>query len=213
MIFLKKWGKGKFFNFTSAQEIFEELRIASKGGKADYSGITYSRLRNGQGILWPCTSTESLGTKRLFEKSFAHVNEKAKMAVISIENTLTKPTPNKDYPLYLTTGRVMSHYLTGEQTRKSPSLAARDFEACLEIHPDTAETYHIAPDSLVRVTSEKGWIIVRSRFSESIRKDTVFVPFHWTDKQNVNRLVSDQLDPYCRMPGFKLSVVRIELIE
>ncbi|MGP4040512.1 assimilatory nitrate reductase catalytic subunit NasC [Gracilibacillus sp. D59] len=205
----QRLGKGEYFNFDNAEEIFEELRIASKGGKADYSGITYERLRQEQGILWPCTSEDHPGTERLFEESFAHPNGKAKMAVISYQSIDNKPTITQEYPLYLTTGRVMSHYLTGEQTRKSPSLAARDFEAFLEIHPQTAETYGIEADSLVRVTSEKGWIIVRCRLSTSIRKDTVFVPFHWTEKQNVNRLVSDQLDPYCRMPGFKMSVVRL----
>ncbi|WP_163579493.1 assimilatory nitrate reductase catalytic subunit NasC [Gracilibacillus saliphilus] len=205
----QRLGKGKYFDFEQAEEIFEELRIASKGGKADYSGITYERLRQEQGILWPCTSEDHAGTDRLFEDSFAHENGKAKMAVIPYQSIDNKPTITQEYPLYLTTGRVMSHYLTGEQTRKSPSLAARDFEAFLEIHPQTAEKYGIEADSLVRVTSEKGWIIVRCRLSSTIRKDTVFVPFHWTEKQNVNRLVSDQLDPYCRMPGFKMSVVRL----
>ncbi|WP_058306913.1 assimilatory nitrate reductase catalytic subunit NasC [Gracilibacillus massiliensis] len=204
-------GKGAFFNFTNAEEIFEELRIASKGGKADYSGITYERIRKQQGILWPCTESNQAGTERLFESTFAHENGKAKMAVIPIADT-KKPSINNEYPLYLTTGRVMSHYLTGEQTRKSPSLAARNFEAFLEIHPDTAELYGIKPDTLVRVTSKKGWIIVRSKWSTSIRKDTVFVPFHWTEKQNVNQLVADTLDPYCQMPGFKMSVVRISPI-
>ncbi|SHM90403.1 assimilatory nitrate reductase catalytic subunit NasC [Gracilibacillus kekensis] len=204
-------GKGSFFNFKNAEEIFEELRIASKGGKADYSGITYDRIRKKQGILWPCTNCNTAGTERLFETNFAHENGKAKMAVIPISDT-KKPSINNEFPLYLTTGRVMSHYLTGEQTRKSPSLAARNFEAFLEIHPDTAELYGIKPDSLVRVTSKKGWIIVRSKWSTSIRRDTVFVPFHWTEKQNVNRLVDDTLDPYCRMPGFKMSTVRISPI-
>ncbi len=205
----QRLGKGKYFDFSNAEEIFEELRIASKGGKADYSGITYDRLRQEQGILWPCPSEDHAGTDRLFEDSFARENGKAKMAVIPYQSIDNKPAVTQEYPLYLTTGRVMSHYLTGEQTRKSPSLAARDFEAFLEIHPQTAEKYEIEADSLVRVTSEKGWVIVRCRLSTSIRKDTVFVPFHWTEKQNVNRLVSDQLDPYCRMPGFKMSVVRL----
>ncbi|MDX8044818.1 nitrate reductase [Gracilibacillus sp. S3-1-1] len=202
-------GKGDYFDFSHAEEIFEELRIATKGGKADYSGITYEKLRQEQGVLWPCPSPDSTGTARLFEKNFAHKNGKAQMAVVPYQSIKNKPRLSKEYPLYLTTGRVMSHYLTGEQTRKSPSLAARDIEAFLEIHPHTAEKYGIEADSLVRVTSAKGWIIVRSRISKAIRKDTVFVPFHWTEKQNVNQLVSDELDPYCRMPGFKMSVVRL----
>jgi assimilatory nitrate reductase catalytic subunit len=135
------------------------------------------------------------------------------MAVVKNESGQRKPTINSNYPLYLTTGRVMSHYLTGEQTRKSPSLAARNVEAYIEIHPETATKYGIEPNKLVKVTSEKGWIIVRSQFSETIRKDTIFVPFHWAEKQNVNRLIGDQLDPFCRMPGFKMSVARISPVK
>ncbi|UOQ48070.1 nitrate reductase [Gracilibacillus caseinilyticus] len=206
-------GKKQYFDFENAEAIFEELRIASKGGKADYSGITYQRLRQEKGILWPCPDTRHKGTERLFEESFAHPNGKAKMVAIPCQSKQLKPVPTEQYPLFLTTGRVMSHYLTGEQTRKSPSLAARDFEAFVEIHPDTAAKYSIQPNSLVRITSEQGWIVVRSRYSSTIRQDTVFVPFHWTEDQNVNRLVADQLDPYCKMPGFKMNVVRLSPID
>ncbi|ENH97151.1 NasC nitrate/nitrite assimilative reduction [Gracilibacillus halophilus YIM-C55.5] len=202
-------GKGTYFSFPSAEAIFEELRLASQKGKADYSGITYDRLRKEEGIRWPCTSKNDPGTERLFEETFAHPDGKAKMAVVKNQTLKQKPQPNNNYPLYLTTGRVMSHYLTGEQTRMSPSLAAREFEAYVEMHPETADFFDIKENSLVKVISEHGWIIVRSKRSTSIRKDTVFVPFHWTETQNVNRLVADQLDPYCRMPGFKISVVTI----
>ncbi len=132
------------------------------------------------------------------------------MALVKHDSLKQKPTLTDDYPLFLTTGRVMSHYLTGVQTRNSSALAAINFEAYLEIHPQTAKIYGIKDKELVRVSSEKGWIIVRSQFSSAIRKDTVFVPFHWTENQNVNRLVDDQLDPFSKMPGFKLGVVRIQ---
>lgn len=205
-------GKNKFFNYQSAEEIFEELRIASRGGIADYYGITYERLRKEQGILWPCPTLNEPGTDRLFTDHFAHEDGKAKMALFPNHSEEPKPKPDRDYPLFLTTGRVMSHYLTGEQTRKSPSLAARNVEAFMEVHPQTANDYGLKEDVLVKIESKYGHIIVRSKLSETIRKDTVFVPFHWTDSQNVNRLVANQLDPYCRMPGFKVSAVRINPI-
>lgn len=103
----------------------------------------------------------------------------------------------------------MSHYLTGVQTRKSSSLSARNFESYMEIHPNTARKYDIQDQSLVKIESKQGSIIVRSKWSDTIRPDTVFVPFHWADSQNVNCLVSEKLDPTCRMPGFKVSAVKI----
>ncbi|WP_338451116.1 nitrate reductase [Niallia oryzisoli] len=202
-------GKGEYFSFSSAEEIFNELREASRGGIADYYGITYERLRKEGGILWPCPSIDHKGTERLFEQSFAHEDGKALMAVVSNVPEVPKEEPNENYPLYLTTGRVMSHYLTGVQTRKSPSLAARNFESFIELHPDTAKKYGIKNQSLVKVESKRGSIVVRSILSEAIRQDTVFVPFHWGDSQNVNRLVSPKLDPLCKMPGFKVSTVNV----
>ncbi|MFC3883492.1 molybdopterin oxidoreductase family protein [Bacillus songklensis] len=202
-------GKGEYFSFSSAEEIFNELRVASRGGIADYYGITYDRLRKEGGILWPCPDLAHKGTKRLFETSFAHPDGKASMVVVSNNPTVPKEQPSEEFPLYLTTGRVMSHYLTGVQTRKSPSLAARNFESFMEIHPTTALKYHIPDHSLVKIESRRGSIVVRSKWSEAIRHDTVFVPFHWDGSQNVNRLVSKELDPTCRMPGFKVSAVKV----
>ncbi|WP_209124570.1 molybdopterin oxidoreductase family protein [Alkalihalobacillus sp. BA299] len=206
-------GKGKYFSFASPEEIFNELREATRGGIADYSGITYERLRKEKGILWPCPDEDHPGTERLFLQEFAHADGKALMAVVSNTPEVPKETPNDEFPLYLTTGRVMSHYLTGVQTRKSSTLAARDFESYMEIHPSTAEKYQIMDNVLVKIESKRGSIVVRSKWSPTIRKDTVFVPFHWAESQNVNRLVSKKLDPTCRMPGFKVSAVKISPIE
>jgi assimilatory nitrate reductase catalytic subunit len=202
-------GKGKYFSFTSAQEIFNELRIASRGGLADYYGMTYDRLKEESGILWPCPTLEHKGTERLFQQSFAHKDGKAVMVAVSNTPVVPKEKPSEEFPLYLTTGRVMSHYLTGVQTRKSSSLAARNFESYMEIHPATARKFGIQDQSLVKIESKRGSIVVRSNWSDTIRQDTVFVPFHWTDSQNVNRLVSGALDPTCKMPGFKVSAVKI----
>lgn len=205
----KVLGKEKYFSYTKAEDIFNELRIASRGGIADYYGITYERIRQEQGILWPCPEVEHKGTERIFEESFAHPDGKAKMIAVKNIPDVPKEKPSKEYPLYLTTGRVMSHYLTGEQTRKSAALAARNFESYLEIHPETARKYNIDNNRLVAVVSKRGRIVVRSRWSEKIRQDTVFVPFHWADSQNVNKLIGEELDPSCKMPGFKVSAVNV----
>lgn len=205
-------GKGHYFPYTSAEEIFNELREASRGGIADYSGITYDRLRREGGIQWPCPEADHPGTGQLFEHSFAHPDHRAELSVIPNEPAVPKEKPSAGYPLYLTTGRVMSHYLTGVQTRKSSALAARHFESFVEIHPKTAADYHIEDRVLVKIESPRGSITVRSRWSENVRKDTLFVPIHWSDTQNVNDLIGEALDPDCKMPGFKMCAVRISPI-
>lgn len=208
----KVLGKEKYFPYQKAEDIFNELREASRGGIADYYGITYDRIRKEQGILWPCPELNHQGTERLFEHSFATPNGRANLIPVSNTSEIPKEKPCSNYPLYLTTGRIMSHYLTGVQTRKSSALAARNFESYLEIHPETAKKYEIEPNSLVTVASKRGKITVRSKISEKIRQDTVFVPFHWAEDQNVNMLVGEDLDPTCKMPGFKVSTVNIRQI-
>ncbi|MDP4097227.1 nitrate reductase [Paenibacillus sp. P96] len=206
----ERLGKGKLFSYTSSEEIFEELRVASKGGAADYYGITYERLRREEGIYWPCPSTDHPGTPFMFSEAFAHPDGKAQFT--SLQNSVAKEAVSEEYPLILTNGRVLAHYLTGVQTRRSPTLAARSEANFVEIHPDTARRYRIEEGQWVEIESERGSFSVRSRISGHIRKDTIFVPMHWGGVQNVNLATSPALDPFCKMPGFKVAAVRIKRV-
>lgn len=206
----ERLGRGDKFPFRSAEEIFEELRLASRGGIADYYGITYERLRKEEGIYWPCPSTDHPGTKRLFEESFAHADGLAVLA--PVDNRPPEEDVDEEYPLLLTNGRVLPHYLTGVQTRRSPSLAARAIENFVEIHPRTARRYRVEDGTLVRIHSRRGHVVVRCRVTSEIREDTLFVPMHWGGVQNVNRVTNPALDPNCRMPDFKVSAVRVEAL-
>lgn len=200
-------GKGAYFSYSCAEDIFEELRVASKGGIADYYGITYDRLRREEGVYWPCPSVDHPGEGRLFQASFPRPDGRAEM--VAVPNQFPKERPDDGYPLYLTTGRVLGHYLTGVQTHKSPTLEARQFESFVEIHPKTAHRWNIGDDSLVKVQSRRGEVIVRSKLTASIREDTIFMPMHWNGIQNVNKLTSEALDPACKMPGFKVCAAAI----
>lgn len=202
-----KLGKGSGFDFDKAEDIFNELRVASRGGKADYYGITYERLRKEQGVYWPCPSAEDQGEGLLFRERFAHADEKA---VFTLGSSPGWSGVSDEYPLILTNGRILPHYLTGVQTRRSPALSARELENYVELHPATAARHRIRDGEWVEITSAYGTFTVRSRIRESIRKDTLFVPMHWGGIQNVNRATRPELDPVCRMPGFKTAAVRIQ---
>ncbi|GAB4008084.1 hypothetical protein GCM10029992_63560 [Glycomyces albus] len=118
------------------------------------------------------------------------------------------PAERRDdvYPLYLTTGRVLTQYQSGAQTRLIGSL---DGEQFLQIHPDTAVRHGIDEGDPVRVTSRRGSYTAPARLSADIRPDTVFSPFHFPGAENANAAVSDVLDPISRMPEFKVCAVKI----
>ncbi|MEI2281748.1 assimilatory nitrate reductase catalytic subunit NasC [Paenibacillus polysaccharolyticus] len=203
----EKLGKGSLFQYAKAEDIFNELRIASRGGVADYYGITYERLRNEQGVYWPCPSLDEQGEGMLFHERFAHVDGKA---TFTPGASLGWDDVSEAFPLILTNGRILAHYLTGVQTRRSPALAARELENFVELHPSTAARHRIRDGEWVEVQSAYGSFTVRSRIKASIREDTLFVPMHWGGIQNVNRATRPDLDPFCRMPGFKTAAVKIQ---
>ena len=204
-------GKGKGFAYESAEEIFEELRIASKGGIADYSGITYARMEQEKGVFWPCKSEEETGVVRLFEDGrFYHSDGKARLIAVS-QTTPAEPTDDR-FPMILTTGRVMQHYLSGVQTRRTPALREKVPEPFVQIHPDTARKCGLQEGEPARLVSRRGEIQLAVRFSTEIRSDTVFVPFHWGDEQCINRLTLPAMDPQSGMPSFKACAVRVEPI-
>lgn len=200
-------GSGDLFSFDSAESIFDELRAASRGGRADYSGITYARLRREEGIYWPCGEQES-GSGLMFEKTFGHEDGLAVFSSPEQEEADAKAV-SADYPLLLTNGRVLAHYLTGVQTHRSPTLEAREVANFLELHPAAAKKMKIRDGDWVQVVSEAGEFYARGRVTDKIREDTVFAPMHWGGIQNVNRATLPDLDPNCKMPGFKTTPVRV----
>jgi assimilatory nitrate reductase catalytic subunit len=191
-------------------EVFDELRRASAGGLADYSGITYERIAAEGGVFWPCPGEEHPGTPRPFLERFATADGRARFTPVEHRGAVEDVCP--DYPLYLTTGRVLSHYQSGAQTRRVDRLNKAAPEPYVELHPDVAARLGIAAGALVRVTSRRGTALVRARPTDGIRPDTVFVPFHWAGTGRANLLTNPALDPVSRMPEFKVCAVRLEAV-
>nr|WP_246189663.1 molybdopterin-dependent oxidoreductase [Methylacidimicrobium cyclopophantes] len=193
---------------AQASQVFDELRRASSGGKADYSGITYSRLRQEEGIFWPCPSSGHPGTPRLFLEGFATADGRARFH--PIEEALPAELPDGDYPLWLTTGRQLAHYQSGTQTRRSPSLLAREPEPTVEIHPAMAEKLQIAEGDRVRLITRRGFLRASARLSLAVRIDSLFASFHWGGEGSANRVTNPALDRDSGMPEFKLCAARVE---
>jgi assimilatory nitrate reductase catalytic subunit len=192
---------------ADAEAVFTELRAASRGGLADYSGISYDRLRAGEALYWPVPGSEHPGTPRMFLDCFSHADGRARFA--AVDHTGPAELPDTEFPLQATTGRVLQHYQSGAQTRLVPELADAVPEAFVEVHPDTAAGAGLADGDWSLVISRRGETSARVRCVASMRPDVVFLPFHFPGAQRANLLTNPALDPISRMPEFKVCAVRL----
>ncbi|MET1064082.1 MAG: molybdopterin dinucleotide binding domain-containing protein, partial [Arthrobacter sp.] len=196
------------------ETVFEELRRASEGGLADYSGIDYAMLDRGEAAYWPYPAG-STGTPRLFLDAFAHADGRAvftpvtprRRAVASVSAGSAATADRAGKPMTLITGRLMEHYQSGAQTRRVAALAEAQPEARLPIHPAAAAAQGIADCDFVSISNGRGEVSCRAELSTDIRPETVFLPVHFPELESANRLTEAATDPISGMPEFKFSHV------
>jgi assimilatory nitrate reductase catalytic subunit len=198
----RRLGKGEYFAYRSARDIFEELRVATRGGKADYFGISYEKIDEQNGVFWPCPSEDHPGTPRLYEERFGFPDGKARFHPI----TYLPPAeePDAEYPLVLTTGRVVYHYLSGNQTRRTPFLFEQAPCPWVEMHERTAAELGIADGDWVTVRTRRGEMTLPALVVRSLRPDTIFIPYHYGGAQAVNILTNPVLEPMNKIPEYKV---------
>ena len=220
-------GRPKGFTFDGPGAIFEELRIASKGGVADYSGITYAKIDRQMGVFWPCYASDPRtgepvpdhpGTPRLFEPGSYNPVAKGKGPFYFPDgkarfNVAEYRTPVDDvdesFPLFLTTGRVVSQFLSGTQTRRIGPLVKQYPEPRLELHPRLAQKLGIADGEWASCETRRGVITLRAMVVTTIRPDTVFIPYHWAGEKSANRLTVAAQDPISKIPQYKVCACRV----
>ncbi|MBZ6139720.1 molybdopterin oxidoreductase family protein [Streptomyces olivaceus] len=202
---------------TEPEEVFEELRRASAGGPADYSGIDYGRLAEENGVFWPCPAAGAgdgpvphPGTPRLFLDRFATADGRARF--VPVAHRPSAEEPDAEYPVLLTTGRVVAQYQSGAQTRRVAELNAAAPGPFVELHPRLAARLGAAEGDPLAVVSRRGRAVAPARITTGIRPDTVFMPFHWPGEGRANTLTNPALDPTSRMPEFKVCAVRVETV-
>ncbi|MFI7484283.1 molybdopterin oxidoreductase family protein [Kocuria sp. M1R5S2] len=204
--------------------VFEELRRASAGGKADYSGIGWAALDAGEACYWPFPAEGSTGTPRVFLDRFAHPDGRAVLVPVRerAAGRAVDPSPqaHRREPLHrpgtltLITGRYLEHYQSGNQTRRVRSLHEAKPESMMQIHPATAASLGIRDGAAVELTSARSRAVALALLSSDIRPDTVFLPFHYAGNQTANKLVSSAaVDPVSSMPEFKAGSVTVRAID
>jgi assimilatory nitrate reductase catalytic subunit len=118
-----------------------------------------------------------------------------------------------DYPLFLTTGRVVSQFLSGTQTRRIGPLVRAYPEPRIEMHPRLAAKLGIADGDWSVVETRRGAVTLRASVVTTIRPDTVFVPYHWPQEKSVNRVTVAAQDPISKIPQYKVCGCRVRRAE
>ncbi|MBE1876962.1 molybdopterin oxidoreductase family protein [Myceligenerans pegani] len=229
---------------TDPAEVFDELARASRGGVADYSGLSHARLdadeaASGPGFFWPVPATPTSagpsasaepadrgtpdtgpaaapapadaqihpGTPRMFLDGFPTPDGRARMIAVDHNGPADDVRPGA--PLYLVTGRVLQHYQSGAQTHRVAELERLVPEPYIEIHPVLGFRIGVPDGARARLTTDRGFVEATARWTDAVRPDTVFMPFHWSGVGSVNRVTTDATDPISGMPEFKVCAVEI----
>jgi formate dehydrogenase alpha subunit len=185
----------------SADEVLKEINRTVP----QYGGMTRERISEVGGLRWPCPDENHPGTDILHRERFSTPNGRAN--VTTVENKPAAEQTSPEYPILLSTGRIVVHYNSGSMTRRSPSLQERDPELYVEINPEDAAELKILDGCMVKVKTVRGEAEARARVTEKMKPGMAFMPFHW---QATNIITSDALDPVAKIPEYKMAACRIE---
>ena len=188
-------------DYAGPEAIFEEIRQVTPS----YAGITYARLEAEGGLQWPCPATDHPGTVYLHKGQFA----RGKGQFFAIDHRDPAEMPDADYPLILTTGRLLYQYHTGTMSRRAPGLEERAPECRIEIAAADADHRGIKDGDSVRIKTRRGAIVARAQVSPRAVAGTVFLPFHFFEAP-ANKLTIAALDPVAKIPEYKVCAVHME---
>ena len=190
-----------YWDYDSSADIFTELATVTP----IYAGMSTERLR-GEGLQWPCPTSDHPGTPILHIGKFSRGLGKFN-AVTAVDPA--EPT-DEEYPLILSTGRVLYHYHTGTMTRRSVPLSWVEPRGYVEVNAVDAEAVGVADGQAVVVESRRGKVRTQLKVSEGVAPGTVFLAFHWREA-SANLLTQDfKLDPIAKIPEYKVCAVRLE---
>lgn len=188
------------FSFTHPSQIWDEMAALTP----PFQGITHARIQKEDGVHWPCPTPDHPGTPYLFTEAFPRGRGK----LTPLEYHPSVELPDKEYPLILSTGRVLYHWHGGTMTRRS-KLDDIYPEALVEIHPEDAENITVDSGDWVKVRSRRGEIEVKVLVTERSSKGMVFIPFHFVEAA-ANILTIDARDPRAKIPDYKVCAVAVE---
>jgi len=190
-----------YWMFMSTEDIFDELTEVTP----IYRGMSHFRLE-GDGLQWPCPSMDHPGTPILHVDKFSR--GLGKFNLIKARDPAEQT--DEEYPLILSTGRVLYHYHSGTMTRRSGPLSWVEPRGYVEINAEDAAAVDVLDDRAVVIKSRRGTVRTRAKISDRVPPGTIFLAFHWREAP-ANMLTQDfALDPVAKIPEYKVCAVRLE---
>jgi ferredoxin-nitrate reductase len=205
----RRFEQGRKIRFPeTAEGVFDELKILSKGRMLDYSGMSYDRIEANRGMQWPCNAdTAPQGSQRLYTDGLFQTTS-GRANLIPLPFFDNNERPDSEYPFWLNSGRVVEHFHTRTRTGKVGNANKFSPTPYMEMNPDAAAELGVTHGSYARLTSRRGDAVVLVQCTQRVPRDMVFIPFHY--HECVNRLSLGLLDPHSRQPAYKQCAVHIE---
>jgi formate dehydrogenase major subunit/formate dehydrogenase alpha subunit len=192
------------WDYEDTDEILQEVAALTPS----YAGISHSRLERGERLQWPVKGEDHPGTPILHVGEFTRGRGKFS----PIEHIPPAELPDDDYPMLLSTGRVLYHWHGGSMTRRAQGLLEIYPESLVEIHPDDAIRIGLNGERAIRIQSRRGEMVAQAVVSERVTPGMIFANFHFPGEQNANNLTIAALDPVAKIPEYKICAVKIEAI-
>ena len=195
---------GLSWTYSHPRDVFAEMRMVMPS----LTGISWQRLDDEGAVTYPCADENSAGREVIFGDGFPTESGRGRMTPAEV--LPPDETPDAEYPIVLTTGRLLEHWHTGSMTRRSSVLDALEPEPEVHMAPETLQGLQVEPGTLVRVVTRRGEIELAARIDPKLPSGLIFVPFCFYEAP-ANYLTNPALDPYGKIPELKFSAARIEV--
>ena len=195
---------GLSWTYSHPRDVFAEMRLVMPS----LTGISWQRLDDEGAVTYPCADENSAGREVIFGDGFPTESGRGRMTPAEV--LPPDETPDAEYPIVLTTGRLLEHWHTGSMTRRSSVLDALEPEPEVHMAPETLQGLQVEPGTLVRVVTRRGEIELAARIDPKLPSGLIFVPFCFYEAP-ANYLTNPALDPYGKIPELKFSAARIEV--
>jgi len=194
---------GLNWNYAHPRDVFAEMTEIMPS----LANITWDRLEREDAVTYPCDAPDKPGNEIMFATGFPTASGRGRI----VPTDLTPPDelPDDDYPMILTTGRMLEHWHTGAMTRRAGNLNDLEPEAIACLSPRDIGRMGLSPGEFIRVSTRRGAITLRVRLDRDVAEGMVFIPFCYTEAA-ANMLTNPQLDPFGKIPEFKFCAARIE---